>query len=211
MRYITPLLFAVLSSPAWAASGPFVSLKNTNFIVLLAFILFIAALIYLKVPAMIGKLLDQRAEGIQADLDQARLLREEAQGILAEYERKQKEVQEQADRIVEAARAEAASAAEQGKADLQASIERRLAAAEYRITSAQAAAEREVRDQAVSVAIAAARGLIAEQMSAALPPYQRKNYDAGYPAHLPLNNAQYGRARARFPTCLAGHQIRERP
>ena len=103
-------------------------------------ILFIAALIYLKVPAMIGKLLDQRAEGIQTDLDQARLLREEAQGILAEYERKQKEVQEQADRIVEAARAEAASAAEQGKADLQASIERRLAAAEDRITSAQAAA-----------------------------------------------------------------------
>jgi len=86
---------------------------------------------------------------------------------LAEYERKQKEVQEQADRIVEAARAEAASAAEQGKADLQASIERRLAAAEDRITSAQAAAQREVRDQAVSVAIAAARGLIAEQMSAA--------------------------------------------
>jgi len=139
MRYITPFLFAVLSSPAWAASGPFVSLKNTNFIVLLSFLLFIGA----------------------------RLLREEAQGILAEYERKQKEVQEQADRIVEAARAEAASAAAQGKADLQASIERRLAAAEDRITSARAAAEREVRDQAVSVAIAAARGLIAEQMSAA--------------------------------------------
>jgi len=116
MRYFTPFLFAVLSSPAWAASGPFVSLKNTNFIVLLAFVLFLAVLVYLKVPAMMGKLLDQRAEGIQADLDQARLLREEAQGILAEYERKQKEVQEQADRIVEAARAEAASAAAQGKA-----------------------------------------------------------------------------------------------
>jgi F-type H+-transporting ATPase subunit b len=115
MRYITPFLFAVLSSPAWAASGPFVSLKNTNFIVLLSFLLFIGVLIYLKVPAMMGKLLDQRAEGIQADLDQARLLREEAQGILAEYERKQKEVQEQADRIVEAARAEAASAAAQGQ------------------------------------------------------------------------------------------------
>ncbi|HAL75047.1 MAG TPA: ATP F0F1 synthase subunit B, partial [Rhodobacteraceae bacterium] len=51
MRYIIPFLFAVLSSPAWAASGPFVSLKNTNFIVLLSFILFIAVLIYLKVPA----------------------------------------------------------------------------------------------------------------------------------------------------------------
>ena len=72
MRYITPFLFAVLSSPAWAASGPFVSLKNTNFIVLLSFLLFIGVLIYLKVPAMMGKLLDQRAEGIQADLDQAR-------------------------------------------------------------------------------------------------------------------------------------------
>ena len=93
MRYITPLLFTVLSSPAWAASGPFISLKNTNFIVLLAFIVFVAVLVYLKVPTMIGKMLDQRAEGIKADLDQARLLREEAQGILAEYERKQKEVQ----------------------------------------------------------------------------------------------------------------------
>ena len=76
MRYITPFLVVLMSSPAWAASGPFISLKNTNFIVFLAFILFIAVLIYFKVPTMLGKMLDQRAEGIQADLDQARLFRE---------------------------------------------------------------------------------------------------------------------------------------
>ena len=67
---------AGLTSPAFAASGPFVSLKNTNFVVLLAFLLFIAVLIYLKVPSLLGGMLDKRAEGIKSELDEARALRE---------------------------------------------------------------------------------------------------------------------------------------
>lgn len=166
MRMIATLIAALAASPALAASGPFISLSNTNFVVTLAFILFVGFLIYMKVPGKIGELLDKRAEGIKSELDEARALREEAQALLASYERKQKDVQAQADRIVAQAKSEATAVAEQAREDLKKSIARRLQAAEDRIASAEADAVREVRDQAVNIAIAAAREVIAEQMTA---------------------------------------------
>lgn len=168
MRNLTALLLSLgFASPALAASGPFFSLHNTNFVVLIAFLVFVAILFYFKVPGMIGGALDNRASGIQSELDEARALREEAQTLLASYERKQKEVQEQAERIVAHAKSDAAAAAEQAKADLEHSIARRLAAAQDQIASAEAAAVKEVRDQAVIIAVAAANEVIAKQMTAA--------------------------------------------
>ncbi|MGR3453925.1 F0F1 ATP synthase subunit B [Pseudooceanicola sp.] len=158
---------ALAASPAAAATGPFFSLGNTDFIVLLAFILFIAVLVYFKVPGMLTGMLDKRADGIRSELDEARALREEAQTLLASYERKQKDVQAQADRIVETARSESRASAEQAKRDLERSIERRLAGAEDQIASAEAAAIREVRDQAAMVAVAVAREVIAKEITAA--------------------------------------------
>jgi F-type H+-transporting ATPase subunit b len=160
------ILTALLATPAMAASGPFLSLQNTNFVVLIAFIAFVGILIYMKVPGKLTGMLDARAATIKAELDEARALREEAKSILATYERRQKEVQDQADRIVSAAREEALAAAEQAKADLKTSIARRLAAATDQIASAEAAAIRQVREQAVSVAVAAAGDLLAKQMTA---------------------------------------------
>ncbi|WP_113911103.1 F0F1 ATP synthase subunit B [Roseovarius dicentrarchi] len=167
MRMIATLIAALVASPALAASGPFFSLSNTNFVVTLAFILFVGFLIYMKVPGKIGEMLDKRAEGIKSELDEARALREEAQALLASYERKQKDVQAQADRIVAQAKTEATAVAEQAREDLKKSIARRLQSAEDRIASAEAEAVREVRDQAISIAIAAAREVIAKQMTAA--------------------------------------------
>ncbi len=166
MKNLTATLFVVMASPAFAATGPFVSLRNTNFIVLLAFLLFIGILVYFKVPSKIGEMLDSRSTAIKADLDEARALRDEAQSLLASYERKQKEVQEQAARIVEMAREEAASSAVTAKAEIEASIVRRLAAAEDQMNSARDSAVKAVKDQAVVVAVAAAKDLIAAQMDA---------------------------------------------
>ena len=163
---IAPGLMLTIASPLWAASGPFFSLRNTDFVVLISFILFALVLVYLKVPSMLGKMLDQRAVSIKTELDEARALREEAQTILASYERKQKEVSEQAARIVEDAKTEAKEAAEQAKIDLEKSVERRLNAAKEKIASAQTSAEREVRDAAITVAIAAATEILGSQMSA---------------------------------------------
>ena len=172
MRFLTLTSLAALTAgPALAASknpfsAEFWKLSNTDFIVLVAFILFIAVLFYFKVPGMISKMLDDRAAGIQSEIDEARALREEAQTLLASYERKQKEVQEQADKIVEQAKKDAEAAAEQARADLKTSIERRMAAATDQIASAEASAVKEVRDTAAVVAVQAARDVIAKQMTA---------------------------------------------
>ncbi len=160
------LIAALTASPAFAAGGPFFSLSNTNFIVAIAFVLFVAILLKAKVPAKLGGLLDARAVAIKAELDEARSLREEAKTILASYERKQKEVQEQSERIVANAKEEAMTAAAQAKEDLKVSIARRVAAAEERIASAQAGAVREVREKAVEIAVSVAGEVLAKQMTA---------------------------------------------
>ena len=157
---------ALAASPALAASGPFFTFRNTDFVVLLAFVVFVAVLVHFKVPAMIGGLLDKRAEQIRAELNEARELREEAQKLLASYERKHREVAEQAERIVKHAHEEAATAAEEAKASLAASVERRLKAAEEQIAAAEAAALREVREHAMQIAVAAAGDAIADALSA---------------------------------------------
>ena len=167
MTRLSVILFSLMASPALAASGPFFSLYNTNFVVTIAFVSFVAVVLYLGVPKMLAKMLDARADGIRAELEEARSLREEAKALLASYEKKQTEVQAQADRILEAARVEAAAAAEQAKADIVTSVARRLVAAEEQIASAEAAAVKEVRDQAIVVAVGAARDIIASQMTAA--------------------------------------------
>ncbi|SEW28514.1 ATP synthase F0 subcomplex B subunit [Aliiroseovarius sediminilitoris] len=160
-------LFLVIAAPAFAAEKTgWADLANTDTVVVLAFLLFVTFLGYMGVHKMLGSQLDNRAEGIKSELEEARALREEAQTILASYERKQKEVAKQAERIVAHAKEEAANAATAAKEDLKASIARRLAAAEDQIVSAQSAAVKEVRDTAAQVAVAAARDVIATQMTA---------------------------------------------
>lgn len=159
-------LLALTPAPAFAAGDVFFSLRNTDFVVLIAFLLFIGVLLYFKVPGLLMGMLDKRAETIKAELDEAKALREEAQTILASYERKQKEVAEQAERIVETAKKDAEAAAAQAKEDLKTSIARRLAAAEDQIASAEAAAVKSIRDRAISVAIAAAGDVVSAKTTA---------------------------------------------
>lgn len=165
-KVILPAFLTMSATPALAADGPFFSLSNTNFIVLIAFVCFIGVLIYYKIPGLLGGMLDKRAEGIKADLEEAKALREEAQTILASYERKQREVQGQADAIVATAKEDAEAAAAQARVDLETSIARRLAAAEEQLASAQASAVKEVKDTAVTVAIAAAAEVIQSKLGA---------------------------------------------
>ena len=166
MTRILTLVLALAATPALAAEENFFSLRSTEFVVWIAFLVFLAVLVFFKVPGMIGAMLDKRAETIRAELDEARKLREEAQELRASFERKKAEVKDQAERIVAKAKADAEVAAQQARADLEASIARRLKAAEDQIASAEASAVREVRDQAIAVAISASRDLIAKKMEA---------------------------------------------
>ncbi|MGO4852594.1 F0F1 ATP synthase subunit B [Phaeovulum sp. W22_SRMD_FR3] len=166
MKKLSGLLI-LAATPAFAAGDvAFFSLRNTNLIVLLAFLLFIGVLVYFKVPTLIGALLDKRAAGIKSDLDEARALHEEAKTLLASYERKSREVRDLADQIVTSAKRDAQAAADQAKVDLASTIARRVKAAEEQIASAEAGALRQVKDRAVTIAVAAASELLRKQLSA---------------------------------------------
>ena len=129
-----------------------------------AFVLFVGILVYLKVPGMLTGVLDERAKKISNDLDQARELREEAQVLLATYQRKQRDALKEAEEIIAHAKEEAMREAEQAEKKLEESVARRQQAALNKIALAEAQAENEVRDAAVEIAIAAATAVVAQQV-----------------------------------------------
>ncbi|MEO1493470.1 MAG: ATP F0F1 synthase subunit B [Pseudomonadota bacterium] len=139
-------------------------LYDSNIVVAISLALFFGLLWYAGVHKLIGSMLDDRAAKIRAELDEARALREEAQATFAEFERKQREVEAQAEEIVEHAKAEAQAAADRAKADLAVSIERRLKAADDQITLAEETAVKEVKDKAVAIAIAAAAEVLSSKL-----------------------------------------------
>ncbi|MEM9044431.1 MAG: ATP F0F1 synthase subunit B [Pseudomonadota bacterium] len=139
---------------------------NSDFVVGLSFIGFFGLLAYLGVHKFLGTKLDERADGIRNELNEARRLREEAQEIFASFERKQKEVEEQAGEIVAHAEREAKEAAAKAEADIAASVELRVKRAQDQIESAEASAVKEVKDRAVQIAVAAAAEVLQKNLSA---------------------------------------------
>lgn len=114
----------------------------------------------------LGAGLDTRAATIKARLDDAARLREEAQEMLATYQRKQRDAMKEAEEIIAHAKSEAERLAKQAAADLDASLKRRETQALERISQAEAAALREVQNVAVDVAVSAAREVLASSISA---------------------------------------------
>lgn len=140
---------------------------DATFWALIALIIFLGVVVYLKVPGMLTKNLDERADKIRNDLEEARRLREEAQELLADYQRKRKEAEQEASDIVAAAERDAelmAKEAEEKTADF---VARRTAMAEQKIAQAQAQAVADVRASAVEIAVAAAGKIVEGKVSGA--------------------------------------------
>jgi len=142
-------------------------LSQPDFWVGVSFVLFLVLLVYLKVPGMVAKALDERADAIQHELDEARRLREEAQAVLADYERKKIEAQADAEKIIAQARREAEIYGEEARRKMQEQIERRSRLAEQKIVLAEAAAIKDVRAAAADLAIEAASRVLAGEVKGA--------------------------------------------
>ena len=126
--------------------------------------IFLGIVVYIGVPGMIGRSLDARSRRIRSDLDEARRLRDEAQQLLAEYQRKRKEAEQEAGDIVAAAKREAEAIVEDAKTKTQDYVARRTALAEQKIAQAERDAVSEVRGRAVDIAVEAAGRLLAEKV-----------------------------------------------
>jgi F-type H+-transporting ATPase subunit b len=140
-------------------------LRSAEFWVAVAFVVFLGVLAYYQVPALIAKALDDRAAAIRKELDEARRLRDEAQDILNDYQKKHRNAGQEADAIIEQARHEAEAYAHETRAALTETLERRTRQAEEKIARAEAQAVDEVRAAAVDAALAAAERILREQAS----------------------------------------------
>ena len=136
---------------------------DPTFVVATAFVAFVA-LTAKPIAKAITSALDQRAERIRTELEEAARLREEAQKMLADYKRRQADAAEEAESLLVHAREEAARLRAQAESDLKAALERRQASAVEKIAQAEAKALSEVRGQAVDLALAATAKLLASKI-----------------------------------------------
>jgi len=140
-------------------------LHEPEFWVAVGFVLLVAGLAR-PIGRGMGAALDARADKLRATLEEAAKLREEAQRLLGEYERKTRDALRESEEIVAQARSEAERMAAEASAALATAMQRREQLAIEKIAQAEAEAIREVRTTAVDVAVAAARRLIAERLDA---------------------------------------------
>lgn len=128
----------------------------------LSMAIFIAVLIWKKVPALIGRGLDGKIAKIRLQLDEAAKLRAEAEELKAEYEAKVAAAAGEAAALKARAEEEAAQLMDDAQTSATALIARRQKMAEDKIAAAERAAIADVRAKAVSAATAAAASLIAQ-------------------------------------------------
>ena len=145
-----------------AATGGSV-FTDPTFWTAMAFIAFIV-LAGKKIWGALAAGLDDRAAKIKAEIDEAQKLREEAQHILAEFQRKQRDAVKEAEGIVAHAKEEAERLREKSEKDLEASLARREQQAKDRIAQAETNAVEEVRAAAASLAIAATRKILVDEL-----------------------------------------------
>lgn len=138
--------------------------SDPTFWVLISLLIFIGVLLWAKVPALGARALDDRAAAIAKELEDARRMREEAQELLAVYQRRQREAEGEAEALVAQARSEADRLRAEARQSLEQRIVSRTKMAEDKIARAEKQAEAEVRATAADLAVKAAEQLIRERL-----------------------------------------------
>lgn len=141
-------------------------MMTDTFWALIGLLLFIAILIVYKIPKHLRGYLDKRADHIRNELDEARRLRDEAQELLAEYQRKGQEAEKEAEAIIAAAKQEAEEIAKDAHKKMEDYVVRRNKMAEHKIAQAEADAIAMVKSAAVDLAVAAARDILVKEIDA---------------------------------------------
>ncbi|HWF93531.1 MAG TPA: ATP F0F1 synthase subunit B [Xanthobacteraceae bacterium] len=127
-----------------------------------AFVTFLGVLVYFGAHEMMVKFVDQRRDRIKGELDEALRLKEEAQALLAQYQRKQREAEQEAAAIIAGASAEAERMMAEAKAKMEEFIARRSKMAETKIAQAEAQALADVRAAAAEAAVSAAETILTQ-------------------------------------------------
>ncbi len=143
-------------------------LSDAAFWALVGLVIFLGLMVYVKVPGLITGALDKRADTIRDELEQARSLREEAQAVLAEYQRRAREAEGEAEEIIDQATREADAIAVEAGHKLEEYVASRTRQAEQKIAQAEAQAVQEVLTLSADVAVAAAERILSHRVTGKL-------------------------------------------
>lgn len=152
-------------APAEHAEPTALGLTPTGWVAL-AMIAVFALFLWKRVPAAVGKALDQQIATIRNRLDEAASLRAEAEALKKEYQKKAKAADKEAKAMIERAQHEAEAIVAKADNDAKALVERRTRMAEEKIAAEERAAINELRASAAAAATRAAEKLIAERHDA---------------------------------------------
>jgi F-type H+-transporting ATPase subunit b len=141
--------------------------QNAEFWIMIAIVVFFAVLWRAKVPGMATKALDDAAAKVQAQLDEAKRLREEAQALLAEIKTQRTETERAAAELMQNAEADAQRMRAEAAAKLEEDVTRRGQMAERKIALAEAQAASEVKAAAADLAAQATEAVFAARISGA--------------------------------------------
>lgn len=133
--------------------------------VFIAFIIFISIAIYLKVPNMVTKLLDEQISKIKNDLDDARKLKEDANSLLAEYERKIESANKEVENIINQAKNNAKSYEENSNKKVEEFISRSEKQSIEKIEQAQKTAIKKINEEIVNKSVQVAEKIISKNMN----------------------------------------------
>ena len=146
----------------------FLNPANAEFWVGVGLLIFLGIVIFVaKAPKAINAALDAKAAKIQADLDEAARIREEAQRLLTQLKAERAEAEAQAKDMLAAAQEEARRYEAEAKAKLEESLARRQQLAERKIANAEAQAAAEVKAAAADLAAQAAEVVLTQRLSGA--------------------------------------------
>ena len=163
---ITLLAFALSPGAGYAAgSKKMISLDNTDFVVLISFLIFVGVLVYFKVPAIIASFLDKRAEDIQNEIEKASEILEEAKEILSSIEADHIRTSETIEKMVMTAKDRAGEEEEKAKKHIEELMKSKLLSAEGQVSSNERKILEEIEARAIDLSIEKVREKLSKSLS----------------------------------------------
>ena len=148
-----------------AGSKKMVSLDNTDFVVLISFLIFVGVLIYFKVPSIVGAFLDKRSSDIQNEIEKAGEILEEAKKILSSIEADHIRTSETIGQMIENARSRAGEEEEKAKKNIEELMKNKLISAEGQVMSNERKILEEIEDRAIDLSIEKVKTKLSQGLS----------------------------------------------
>jgi F-type H+-transporting ATPase subunit b len=147
-----------------AGSNGMFSLDNTDFVVLISFVIFIGILIYFGVPSIITKFLDKRTENIRLEIDNANEVLEEAKALLSSLEEQHKNNALSVKKMIENAKGKAAFQEDKSKKYIEDLVKNRIISAKEQISSAERKILTEIKESAIDLGFTEARAQLEKNL-----------------------------------------------